>query len=231
MLRDYAGAAKRTALASGINATDMTISLADATGYPTGAAGPFAIALDLGVAAEEKVLIASRSGNTLTVETGGRGYDGTTAAAHGSGASADHVLTATDIREANAFINSGGTLTAATPSSVVLVVKGAVGQTANLAEIKNNAGTILSSVSANGAALFSVDVDTKPLRARGAAGQTNNLFEAQNSSGTPLAYIESAGYFNCELIAAGGVTFGRRRLEVGAADSGGTGFRVVRVTN
>lgn len=104
-VREYAGAAKRTALASGITATDTTITLADATGYPTGATGPFAIALDLGVAAEEKVLVASRSGNTLTVASGGRGYDGTTAAAHGAGSSADHVLTAVDVREANGHVN------------------------------------------------------------------------------------------------------------------------------
>lgn len=104
--REYAGAAKRTALVGDITASSTTITVSDATGYPTGATGPFAVAFELGVAAEEKVLVASRSGNTLTVASGGRGYDGTTASAHSSGATVDHVLTATDIREANTHINA-----------------------------------------------------------------------------------------------------------------------------
>lgn len=104
-VRSYAGAAKRTTLAGDITATSTNILVVDATGYPTGVDGPFAIALALGNAAEEKILIASRSGNTLTVATGGRGYDGTSAAEHRTGVSVDHVLTATDVREANAHVN------------------------------------------------------------------------------------------------------------------------------
>lgn len=104
-VRSYAGAAKRTTLAGDITATSTNIGVVDATGYPTGVDGPFAIALALGNAAEEKILIASRSGGTLTVATGGRGYDGTTAAEHRTGVSVDHVLTAVDVREANAHVN------------------------------------------------------------------------------------------------------------------------------
>lgn len=104
-VRSYAGAAKRTNLAGDITATSTNILVVDATGYPTGVDGPFAIALALGNAAEEKILIASRSGNTLTVATGGRGYDGTTSAEHRTGVTVDHVLTATDVREANAHVN------------------------------------------------------------------------------------------------------------------------------
>lgn len=101
-LREFKGGAKRTTLAAAITAASTTITVADATGYPTGATGPFAIALDVGLAGEEKVLIASRSGNTLTVAT--RGYDDTSASAHAS-ATVDHIITATDIREANAHVN------------------------------------------------------------------------------------------------------------------------------
>jgi hypothetical protein len=103
-LREYAGGAKRTTLAAAITAASTTITVTDATGYPTGATGPFAIALDVGLAGEEKVLIASRSGNTLTVASGGRGYDNTSAAAHAS-ATVDHVITAVDVREANGHVN------------------------------------------------------------------------------------------------------------------------------
>lgn len=57
-----------------------TITVADATGYP--ASGRFVIKLDKGNASEEKVMIASRSGNVFTVES--RGYDDTNAQSHDS---------------------------------------------------------------------------------------------------------------------------------------------------
>jgi hypothetical protein len=102
-LREYAGAAKSTTLVGDITAGSAVITVADATGYPTGATGPFAIALALGDAEEEKILILNRSGNTMNVHT--RGYDGTTASAHSSGTTIDHVLTAVDVREANEHVN------------------------------------------------------------------------------------------------------------------------------
>jgi hypothetical protein len=108
VLREYAGAAKRTALSGDITDASTNITVADATGYPTGATAPFVIAFSLGQAVEEKVLIASRSGNTLTVAAGGRGFDGTTAAAHSAGATVDHVLVAIDIRETNAHVYGTG---------------------------------------------------------------------------------------------------------------------------
>lgn len=104
-IREFAGGARRTALSGDITAASTNIVVSDATGYPTGATGPFVVAFELGVAAEEKVLIASRSGNTLTVAASGRGYDGTTAATHQSGTNVDHVLTAIDLREANTHVN------------------------------------------------------------------------------------------------------------------------------
>jgi hypothetical protein len=103
MLREYAGAAKSTTLVGDITAGSAVITVADATGYPTGATGPFAIAMALGDAEEEKILILNRSGNTMNVHT--RGYDGTSASAHSSGTTVDHVLTAIDVREANEHVN------------------------------------------------------------------------------------------------------------------------------
>jgi len=104
-LRDFAGAAKRTTLTGDITSTATTINVVDASGYPSAATGPFSISLDLGLAGEEKVLISARSGNTLTVAASGRGYDGTSASSHNNGAGVDHVLTAIDMREANAHVN------------------------------------------------------------------------------------------------------------------------------
>jgi hypothetical protein len=106
-LRDYSGNAQATTLAGAISATATAINVADATGYPTGAVGPFVITIDAGLAGEEKVLCVSRTGNTLTVATGGRGFDGTTAGDHDNAASVQHTYSATDAREANSFINGG----------------------------------------------------------------------------------------------------------------------------
>lgn len=283
-IREYAGAAKRTTLVGDITAASATLTVTDATGYPTGASGPFAIAFQLGVAAEEKVLIQSRSGNTLTVATGGRGYDGTSASAHSSGSTVDHVLTAIDIREANAFVNGGGvttaggsTITASGAAVKPLVVKGAASQTANLLEAQSNAGAVLTAVSSSGdiaVATGSLAVGSatpfayggrveitattathRGLVVRGAASQSASLAEFQNSSGTVLASISAAGAVvisggagldisnrfaaegtvptssdtNVQLYAA--PTGGLRRVVVGALDSGGAGFRLLRIAN
>lgn len=94
--RTYAGAAVSTTIASGINSTDTSITIAASTGW---AAGPFYVVVDPGTSSEEKVYISSRSGTTLTVGT--RGVDGTTAKSHSSGAIIYPVHTAIDSDEAN----------------------------------------------------------------------------------------------------------------------------------
>jgi hypothetical protein len=104
-LRSYSGNARITTLAGAISAAATSINVADATGYPTGTVGPFVVTLDAGLANEEKVLCVSRTGNTLTVSTGGRGWDDTAAADHDNGAAVAHTFSATDAREANAHVN------------------------------------------------------------------------------------------------------------------------------
>lgn len=115
-VRSYSGNAKTSAVSGTIAAAVTSIELADATGYPTGNDGPFVIAIDVGLANEEKVLVATRTGNTLTVASGGRGWDGTTAADHAAGAAVMHTFSATDAREANAHINA---TTAAHPATAI----------------------------------------------------------------------------------------------------------------
>ena len=104
--RDYAGGAVETTIVSGINATDLGITIASSTGWPTGGAnGPFFVVVDKGLAGEEKIEIQSRTGTSLTVaSTGKRGVDGTTASTHAAGATIAHCLTAQDIQEANSHI-------------------------------------------------------------------------------------------------------------------------------
>lgn len=69
-----------------------TFTIASATGWPS--TSSFVAVVDRGLATEEKVLCSSRSGTTVTVASGGRGFDDTTAVAHTTGATIEHDLDA-----------------------------------------------------------------------------------------------------------------------------------------
>lgn len=96
--REFTGSALRTNTSGSISNTDTTINLVDGSTYPNGT-NPFVIVIDRGTASEEKILISQRSSNTLTVLQ--RGYDGTIAIAHSSGAYVDHILDAAVIQDMN----------------------------------------------------------------------------------------------------------------------------------
>ena len=102
--REYAGNAPPTTLSSGIDNATLTIPITNGTGWPTGVIGPFFAVIDKGLSTEEKVKVASRTANVLTVIAGGRGQDGTAAATHASGAAIEHVLTADDLNVMNQHI-------------------------------------------------------------------------------------------------------------------------------
>ena len=101
--REFLGSVVETTTTGSLNSTDTSISLTDGSTFPTGSANPFVIVIDRGTGSEEKILITSRTSNTLTVSQ--RGYDGTTATTHSSGANVDHVLDATSIQDMNTSIN------------------------------------------------------------------------------------------------------------------------------
>lgn len=104
--QDYAGNAKPTVLAGGISATDLAIVISDATGWPSGGpSGKFFVTLNRAASTEERVLIASRTGTTLTIaNVGDRGVDDTLAAIHNSGETIEHTYSAVDADVANAHI-------------------------------------------------------------------------------------------------------------------------------
>lgn len=99
--RDFAGGAAVTTLAGTINSSALSISITDATGWPSGTNGEFFVVINKGQSTEEKVLVESRTSTTLTVPSSGRGVDGTSAAAHDSGESIELCMTARDLDEAN----------------------------------------------------------------------------------------------------------------------------------
>jgi hypothetical protein len=125
--REYAGNAPATTLSGAITATTTSITVADATGYPTGSVGPFAVILARNTADEEKILVSSRSGNTLTCTLGNRGYDGTSAVQHPAGTPVEHCATAVDLDEANAHVNA--TASAHAASAITFTPAGGVAAT------------------------------------------------------------------------------------------------------
>jgi len=96
--REFSGSVVRTTLSSTVTISATSIPVTDGSTFPSGA-NPFVIVLNRGLPIEEKVLISSRSGNTLTVSS--RAYDGTTASEHLSGIYVDHVLDATTLQDMN----------------------------------------------------------------------------------------------------------------------------------
>lgn len=82
--KDFKGGAPARTLASGITNVATSLTLSSGTGWPTGTPAKFVAVIERGTANEEKVLITTRSGTSCTGVL--RGYDGTSAVAHSSGA-------------------------------------------------------------------------------------------------------------------------------------------------
>jgi hypothetical protein len=124
-------------LPGGCTAGATTLTLADGSSFPDGSVGPFIVTIDQNLATEEKVLIASRTGPTLSVALNGRGYNGTVAHVHGTSASVLHTIDAQDLDEANqavvqtlgAIAAKGDLLVGASPNNLNKVAIGSTSQT------------------------------------------------------------------------------------------------------
>ena len=107
MTRQYSSISVETTLASGINTTATTLTVATGTatalmGGITLASGNvdiFTVALDVDTVNEEIVYVTNVSGDTLTISRGqaGTGTAGVSGVAHTAGASVKHVLTSSDL--------------------------------------------------------------------------------------------------------------------------------------
>jgi len=149
MTRRYSSTSVATSLASSINSSDTTLTVATGTGsalmggvtLAPGNVDSFAIALDVDTINEEIVWVTAISSNTLTVI---RAQAGTSGIAHTAGASVKHVFTGDD---ATFFTAGVATADAAIPESTV-TAKGdlLVGSTSatvdNLAVGSNNYGLV-----------------------------------------------------------------------------------------
>jgi microcystin-dependent protein len=106
--RKYKGNATATTIPAGLSAGATSCVIGSATGWPT--SGPFYVVVDPGLSTEEKVLVGSISGTTISSLT--RGVDDTTDQNHAAGCSIYPVFTAVDADEANeltsTYANQGG---------------------------------------------------------------------------------------------------------------------------
>jgi len=132
-------------------------------------------------------------------------------------ARADHVhptdTTRAALGSANAFTVGGHSITAESATIKPLILKGAASQSADLLQLQDSAGTVLSNfTSAGGLNLTSRLLSTAnsaastPIISRGVSGQSGDLLQVQNNGSTNLAVISSTGTFRTAgLITAGDV--------------------------
>lgn len=125
--RKFSSISVETTLASGINSSVTSLTVASGTGaalmggVTLGAAvggvypDQFTVALDPDTASEEIVFVQQISGDTLTIV---RGRAGSAETSHSSGATVKHVLTSDDLNAFEAGLDSG---TGGTVSGLMLM--------------------------------------------------------------------------------------------------------------
>jgi hypothetical protein len=99
--RYYSAIAQDTALTATATLSATTLVVGAVTGFPS--SYPFVLAIDYGASREELVSVTGVAGLSLTVQ---RGFNGTAAVAHDVGAVVRHVITAQDMTEMQAHLNS-----------------------------------------------------------------------------------------------------------------------------
>jgi hypothetical protein len=123
MTRKFSSTSVETTLASGINSSVTSMTVASGTGSAllggvTLAAGnvdQFTVALDPDTTSEEIVFITAVSSDTFTIV---RGRAGTSQISHSAGATVKHVLTSDDLNAFEAGLDSGA---GGTVSSLLLM--------------------------------------------------------------------------------------------------------------
>lgn len=154
----YSNIAVPTTLSGNINNSVTSCTVADVTGWPS---TPFVVALDYSTSNEELVKVTNNAAGTLTVT---RGFAGTTAVSHSSGAVVRHVWNAqdgTDFRTHEAATGAvhgvAGTLVGTTDTQV-LTNKTLTSPTINSGVFASGgsfAGTYTGTPTFSGAVVFS----------------------------------------------------------------------------
>ena len=114
MTRKFSSTSVETTLASGINSSVTSMTVASGTGsallggvtLASGNVDQFTVALDPDTTSEEIVFITASAADTFTIV---RGRAGTSAISHSAGATIKHVLTSDDLNAFEAGLDNGGT--------------------------------------------------------------------------------------------------------------------------
>lgn len=174
-----------TTLAASATSGATTISVASGTGFPSG--GNFTILID-----SEILLVTGVAGTTWTVS---RGSEGTTAAAHNSGATVTHILTAAPLTSFESRIASAesGLVTAATklrfvPFSTATVV---INEATTAAAIAPTETAAITSLPTTG-----VELVTGYIYARSNAIDNGNYFRVLHTGSTAPAAVVFASSSN-----------------------------------
>lgn len=226
--RSYSGAAVATNLTSNITSGATTIPVGATTGWPDTTIGPFIITIDRGQSNEEKVSITSFTGSSLTVESGGRGVDGTTAAAHSNNATVEHTMDAQSMNDANAFAATVGSVvpTASAVGDASADGTSAVAAAADHKHQREAFGTA-ATVSAPGDN-EAPGTATTPSRSdhkhgREAAGLSTGMIVEYGFTAAP------AGWLLCDGSAVSRTTYSGLFAIIGAAFGGGDGTTTFNV--
>ena len=154
-MANYSNTAVQTTLSGAIATGDLTLVVADASGYPS---APFRIVLDPGSVANEEVCqVTNKAGTTFTVT---RGYDGTTTKSHASGATVIHAVVAADLTDLQAADTSEASARA-TADALRLLISNYDWSTlpskpgfGDLALLSTITASLISDASANGRSLI-----------------------------------------------------------------------------
>lgn len=98
--RYYSAVAQDTTLSSSITSGGTSMVVGATVGFPS--SFPYVLAVDYNAASEELVLVTSAAGTTLNIT---RGYNGTSATGHNTGAAIRHVIIAQDLTDFSAHMD------------------------------------------------------------------------------------------------------------------------------
>ena len=183
--RYYSAVAQDTTITSGITSSSTTVTVGATTGYPT--SYPFILALDYNTAAEELVTVTGVSGLTLTIT---RGYNGTSAASHSTGAVVRHVITAQDLTDAQ---NHYGLALSAGAHGVTGALATFLGSTTS-----TNLAAVVTDETGSGSLVFG----TAPTIAIGINAQTGTTYTPVLADAAKLVTLNNAGAITLTVPAA-----------------------------